>query len=144
MSAQSLTPRIILFPKLQSSFCFKRLKEQVGRKANFKRIFLESAFFNSASSGTWTIYIRSTSNLKGICKTKLSTEVRRIFSLCWKLFELQGVFHDFFTRKKSFSFQNTAVFSKISILKTGFSYLCTETNKFVFRSRFWKLRHLCC
>ena len=41
-------------------FLVELLREQVGRKANFGRVFLKIAYLNSASSRTWTIFIRST------------------------------------------------------------------------------------
>ena len=59
----------------------------------FKCVIPKIAFFNSISSRTRTIFIRSPWNFNGIRKTKLSTEVSRIFSIRWKWFELKGIFH---------------------------------------------------
>ena len=81
-----------------------------------QRVFLEIVFFYSAR----TIFIQSTWNHNGICKAKLSTEVRNIFTIYWKFFELRGIFHDFFTRN---FFLNGVVFSKINIFKYGYVFL---------------------
>ena len=104
----------------QSYSLLRWTPQRAGRQIlNFwTRFFFKTVFFNSASSRTRTIFIRSIWNFNGICKTKLSTQARGIFWYVENWTSHQAFFKTFL-RETRIYFQTAVIFSKINVFKNG-------------------------
>ena len=118
------------FISKERAFCVERLREQVGRQANFKRVFLKLHFltrpavelkkFLSDRLEILTVSVRL-NYLQNQISTESSTEVTRYFSR--------------FCYEKKKIFQSMPFFQKSIFLKTDayfFRYFYTQKKEFFF------------